>query len=59
MWGVIINGIQAASLEHNGIKHAPWDGKTVGFLAAYTAGKQAIFMYFSVAWSKRREGRGV
>jgi solute carrier family 35, member F1/2 len=28
MWGVIINGIQAAVLEHNGMRTAPWNGAT-------------------------------
>jgi hypothetical protein len=38
MWGCIINGVQAAGLEHKGIRAGPWDGATVGFLIAYTAG---------------------
>jgi solute carrier family 35 protein F1/2 len=38
MWGTIINGIQAACLEHQGIRDGPWTGATVGFLIAYTAG---------------------
>jgi len=38
MWGTIINGIQAACLEHKGIRAGPWTGATVGFLIAYTAG---------------------
>lgn len=38
MWGVVINGIQAAGLEHKGIRDAPWTGATVGLLIAYTAG---------------------
>jgi len=36
MWGMIINGIQAAALEHEGIRTAPWDGGTIGFLFVYT-----------------------
>lgn len=28
MWGVIINGIQAAGLEHKGIREAVWNGAT-------------------------------
>jgi solute carrier family 35, member F1/2 len=28
MWGVLINGIQAAALEHNGMKTASWNGTT-------------------------------
>ena len=26
MWGALINGIQAAGLEHEGMRAAPWDG---------------------------------
>jgi solute carrier family 35, member F1/2 len=37
MWGSIINGIQAAILEHKAIPKATWNGATVGLLAAYTA----------------------
>jgi solute carrier family 35, member F1/2 len=37
-WGTIINGIQAAGLEHRKIHDAPWTGATVGLLIAYTAG---------------------
>lgn len=36
MWGVIINGIQAAVLEHNGMRTAPWNGATIGFIVVYT-----------------------
>ncbi len=28
MWGTLINGIQAAALEHEGMKTATWDGAT-------------------------------
>ncbi len=41
MWGTIINGIQAAGLEHNGMKTASWNGATsmrsiaLKFLLAY------------------------
>ena len=27
MWGVIINGIQAAGLEHQGMRTATWNGE--------------------------------
>lgn len=27
MWGMIINGIQAAGLEHKDMVQATWDGK--------------------------------
>ena len=33
MWGTIINGIQAAGLEHQGIRDAPWNGP-IGELAS-------------------------
>ena len=39
LWGSIVNGIQAASLEHRQIRDAPWTGAVVGLLLAYTAGK--------------------
>lgn len=28
MWGVLINGIQAAGLEHKGMTTASWNGTT-------------------------------
>ncbi|CAL1714743.1 unnamed protein product [Somion occarium] len=46
MWGTIINGIQAASLEHDGMKTASWNGKTIGLLVAYTG---AMFILYTVA----------
>jgi len=46
MWGTLINGIQAASLEHNGMKHASWNGATIGILIAYTA---SMFILYTVA----------
>jgi len=27
MWGTLINGVQAASLEHKGLRNAKWDGQ--------------------------------
>jgi solute carrier family 35 protein F1/2 len=39
LWGTIINGAQAAGLEHRQIHDAPWTGAVVGLLLAYTAGK--------------------
>ena len=38
MWGTIVNGIQAAALEHKDIPNVPWTGAVVGFLLAYTSG---------------------
>jgi len=46
MWGVLINGIQAAGLEHVAMTHAPWNGATIGLLVAYTT---AMFILYSVA----------
>ncbi|KAG1881265.1 hypothetical protein F4604DRAFT_1879751 [Suillus subluteus] len=46
MWGTLINGIQAASLEHAAMTTASWNGATIGFLAAYTA---AMFTLYTVA----------
>jgi len=46
MWGFLISGIQAAALEHNGMKTAQWDGMTIGLLIAYTA---AMFILYTVA----------
>jgi len=46
MWGTIINGIQAAGLEHRGIRDAPWTGPVVGLLLAYTA---AMLILYTVA----------
>lgn len=46
MWGTIINGIQAAGLEHGGMKTATWNGANIGLLVAYTA---AMFILYTVA----------
>ncbi|KIM53933.1 hypothetical protein SCLCIDRAFT_137838 [Scleroderma citrinum Foug A] len=46
MWGTIINGIQAAALEHKGMPVAPWTGMTIGLLVAYTA---AMFTLYTIA----------
>lgn len=46
MWGTLINGIQAASLEHNDMKTATWNGAVGGLLVAYTA---AMFILYTVA----------
>ena len=34
MWGTVINGIQAASLEHQGMKDSPWNGPIGEFRSA-------------------------
>ncbi|KAK7030723.1 DUF914 domain membrane protein [Favolaschia claudopus] len=46
MFGVLICGIQAAGLEHEGMKTATWNGATIGLLIAYTA---ALFILYTVA----------
>jgi len=46
MWGVLINGIQAAGLEHREMRKASWNGATIGLLFAYTA---AMFILYTVA----------
>ncbi|RPD64389.1 DUF914-domain-containing protein [Lentinus tigrinus ALCF2SS1-7] len=46
MWGTLINGIQAAGLEHKDMTTASWNGKTIGLLVAYTA---AMFILYTVA----------
>ncbi|KAH8093802.1 DUF914-domain-containing protein [Cristinia sonorae] len=46
MWGTIINGIQAAGLEHKDMRTASWNGATIGLLVAYTA---AMFILYTVA----------
>lgn len=46
MWGVIVNGTQAAILEHVGMTQTTWDGATIGLLVAYSA---AMFILYTVA----------
>ncbi|KAG0709269.1 DUF914-domain-containing protein [Suillus ampliporus] len=46
MWGTLINGIQAASLEHAAMTTASWNSATIGFLVAYTA---AMFILYTTA----------
>ncbi|KAJ3555368.1 hypothetical protein NM688_g2619 [Phlebia brevispora] len=46
MWGTLINGIQAAGLEHHDMTLASWNGATIGILVAYTA---AMFILYTVA----------
>jgi len=46
MWGTLINGIQAAALEHKGMKTATWDSAIAGLLVAYTA---AMFILYTTA----------
>jgi solute carrier family 35 protein F1/2 len=46
LWGTLINGIQAAGLEHNAMKQAVWNGATIGLLIAYTA---AMIILYTVA----------
>ncbi|OAX38741.1 DUF914-domain-containing protein [Rhizopogon vinicolor AM-OR11-026] len=46
MWGVLINGIQALSLERRDMALASWNGATIGLLAGYTA---SIVIVYSLA----------
>ncbi|KAH8111027.1 DUF914-domain-containing protein [Phellopilus nigrolimitatus] len=46
MWGMIINGIQAAGLEHNAMRTANWSGENIGLIVSYTA---AMFILYTVA----------
>jgi len=46
LYGTIINGIQAAALEHKMIRTSTWDGATAGLLVAYTI---AMFMLYTVS----------
>ncbi|KNZ74562.1 hypothetical protein J132_06516 [Termitomyces sp. J132] len=46
MWGTLINGVQAAGLEHGAMKLASWNRMTIGILVAYTS---AMFILYTVA----------
>ncbi|KII87432.1 hypothetical protein PLICRDRAFT_43071 [Plicaturopsis crispa FD-325 SS-3] len=46
MWGTLINGIQAAGLEHVVMTQVVWNGATIGLIIAYTA---AMFILYTVA----------
>ncbi|GBE86605.1 hypothetical protein BKA93DRAFT_94067 [Sparassis latifolia] len=46
MWGMIINGIQAAGLEHKQMTTSTWSGENIGILIAYTA---SMFILYTVA----------
>ncbi|KAF4569817.1 hypothetical protein EYR40_008797 [Pleurotus pulmonarius] len=46
MWGFLICGIQAAGLEHDGMKISPWNGATIGLLIAFTS---AMLILYTVA----------
>jgi len=46
MWGTLINGIQAAGLEHKGMRDTVWNGPIAGLLLAYTA---AMFILYTTA----------
>jgi len=46
MYGVLINGIQAAGLEHKDMTMASWNGATIGLLVAFTS---AMFILYTVA----------
>jgi len=46
MWGTLINGIQAAGLEHKDMKLVTWNGAVAGLLVAYTA---AMYILYTTA----------
>jgi len=46
MWGVVINGVQAAIIEHHKMKEVTWSGRNIGLLFGYTA---AMFILYTVA----------
>ncbi|KAF8605903.1 DUF914-domain-containing protein [Ceratobasidium sp. AG-I] len=46
MYGMIINAIQASSLEHEGMRTSTWSGPVIGLLFAYTA---AMFILYTTA----------
>jgi len=46
LYGTLINGIQAAGLEHGAMKLASWNRMTIGILVAYTS---AMFILYTVA----------
>jgi len=43
LWGTIINGVQAAGLEHRRIHDAPWTGAVIGLLLGYTAAMLTLY----------------
>ncbi|KAH8924285.1 DUF914-domain-containing protein [Atractiella rhizophila] len=45
-YGTIISGIQAAGLEHDGMRNAPWVGRNFGLLIAYTL---SMFTLYTIA----------
>ena len=46
MYGMIINAIQASSLEHDDMRKATWNGGVIGLLFAYTI---AMFILYTTA----------
>ncbi|KAG6909034.1 hypothetical protein DXG01_002308 [Tephrocybe rancida] len=46
LYGTLINGVQAAGLEHGAMKLASWNSMTIGLLVAYTS---AMFILYTVA----------
>jgi len=46
MWGMVINGIQAASLEHKEMTEVTWNGPVGGLLVAFTA---AMLIFYTTA----------
>lgn len=46
MWAMIINGIQAACLEHKEMVSINWDAHVIGFLVVYTASMYILYSKF-------------
>jgi len=46
MWGTIIDGVQAALIEHNRMKVSTWSRRNIALLFAYTT---AMFILYTVA----------
>lgn len=46
MWGVIINGVQAAIFDRQSFKDATWNGPVIGYLVGYTL---ALSIFYSIA----------
>ncbi|KAG9037532.1 hypothetical protein FRB95_005114 [Tulasnella sp. JGI-2019a] len=46
LWGTLINGIQAAGLEHQMMRDSTWNSMTIGLLVAYTS---AMIILYTVA----------
>lgn len=45
LWGMIINGVQAAIFDRNSISNANWSGKVIGYFVGYTLA--LLFLYLT------------